>query len=241
MKHLPLTLPTPGENLACDEALLDACEEGRTGAVLRFFESPEVMVVVGYGNQVDREVDLPACAAARVPVLRRVSGGGTVVLGPGCLGYAVILPLAWAPELETVSGTNRFVMERHRAAISTLLGRPVEIQGHTDLTVDGRKFSGNSQRRRRGAVLFHGTFLAGMDLAPISRLLRMPSHQPEYRQARHHGDFVTNLPVPPDALRQSLLLAWGARERLEWTPALAAAVSGLVAVRYGSEEWHRRR
>src|ERR1019366_4870445 len=93
LHSLDLTLPTPAENLACDEALLDACEAGRHPPVLRFWESPEHFVVVGYSNPVATEVNVEACQAAGVPILRRCTGGGTVVQGPGCLNYALILPI----------------------------------------------------------------------------------------------------------------------------------------------------
>ena len=70
-------------------------------------------------------------------------------------------------------------MERNLAAIELAIGsRPsaIQVQGHTDLTVDGLKFSGNSQRRRRKFLLFHGTFLLKFDLTLVTAdvtLLRM--------------------------------------------------------------------
>src|ERR1041384_3554800 len=96
MKLLDLTLPTPAENLACDEALLDACEGGAADEVLRFWESSTPFVVVGYGNKVAREVNVAACEARGIPILRRCSGGGTVVQGPGCLSYALVLRITQA-------------------------------------------------------------------------------------------------------------------------------------------------
>ena len=47
MRHLDLTLPSPAENLACDEALLDWCESGEGVETLRFWESPVPFIVVG--------------------------------------------------------------------------------------------------------------------------------------------------------------------------------------------------
>ena len=91
MKLLDLTLPSPAENLACDEALLDACDENGGEEILRFWEAREPFVVVGYANKVATEVNLDACAAKKLPVFRRCSGGGTVLQGPGCLNYALIL------------------------------------------------------------------------------------------------------------------------------------------------------
>src|SRR3989442_6260317 len=93
VKYLDLTLPTHAENLACDEALLDWCDERDGPEVLRFWEPRQHFVVVGYGNRVEREVNVAACHELSIPVLRRCSGGGTVLQGPGCLDYSLILPI----------------------------------------------------------------------------------------------------------------------------------------------------
>ena len=57
-----------------DEALLESAEAGESGEVLRFWESPVHFVVVGYANKVASEVNLPACEARGIPILRRCSG-----------------------------------------------------------------------------------------------------------------------------------------------------------------------
>src|SRR2546422_7707254 len=123
MKYLELTLPTPQHNLACDEALLLGCEEDDEEEILRFWEPREHFVVLGYSNRINAEASLPACRAHRVPILRRCSGGGAVLQGPGCLNYTLILKIDSDPTLQTVTGTKRFVMERNRAAVETLLAR----------------------------------------------------------------------------------------------------------------------
>lgn len=241
MRILDRTWPTPAENLACDEALLEACEEGVEEArdgVLRFYESTIPCVVVGYGNRVASEVDTDACDAAGIPILRRASGGGTVILGPGCLAYAVVLPVDAAPELGTVTGTNRWVMERNRRALEALLGRPVSIRGFTDLAVDELKFSGNAQRRRRRSVLFHGTFLLSMDLTMIGGILPRPSWEPEYRHGRSHAEFLINLGLSAKQVREGLAREWGAAQA--WEGMLDGVIGRSVEERYGRQEWNRR-
>lgn len=241
---LDQTYPTPAENLACDEAILDWIDgepplDGRSGGMLRFFESPVPFVVVGYGNRTASEVNLAACQDAGIAVFRRVSGGGTVVLGPGCLAYAVALPVNVSPELGSVTGANRWIMERQRQAAQAVIGREVRVQGHTDLTVDGWKFSGNAQRRRARSVLFHGTLLLNFDLGMISRLLRFPSAEPDYRAGREHSEFVTNLRVPTDLMKQALAEAWGAVTPCQAD--LGGRIRELVDARYGRSEWNYRR
>jgi lipoate-protein ligase A len=101
MKYLDLTLPTPAENLALDEALLELAE--REGdETLRVWESPWPFVVLGLSNHLSREANVDACRELKVEILRRCSGGGTVVQGPGCLSYALALRIDEAGPLATI-------------------------------------------------------------------------------------------------------------------------------------------
>ncbi len=257
MKSLDLTLDTPAENLACDEALLDAAENGVAGEALRFWEAREHFVVVGYANRVAAEVNVAACEAHGVPVFRRCSGGGTVLQGPGCLNYALVLRISDDNPLRNITAANQFIMERNRAAVETLFrsrrreeavfkieanpppyvgGYSLEVRGHTDLTIDGRKFSGNSQRRRRRFLLFHGTFLLNFDITLVNELLPMPSKQPDYREGRAHGDFLVNLNVSADAVKAAIRDAWRAAPAPNEIP--AERIAALVAKKYGRCEWN---
>jgi lipoate---protein ligase len=132
MKWLDAVYPSPAENLACDEALLDLCEE-EGEEILRFWESSQHFVVLGYANKIESEVKVEECRRRGVPILRRCTGGGTIVQGPGCLNYNLTLRIPDRGPLTTVTGTNEFVMQRHRAAMEQLLGIPVAVKGHTDL------------------------------------------------------------------------------------------------------------
>ena len=73
MIYLDLSLASPPEDLACDEALLDWAEAGEGGEVLRVWEPREMFVVVGYANQAAVEVNLPACHSRKVPVMAEYS------------------------------------------------------------------------------------------------------------------------------------------------------------------------
>lgn len=236
MTSLELTLPTPEENLACDEAMLDAAEARGGACVLRFWESPRHFVVLGYANRVADEVNLNACREDGVPVLRRCSGGGTVLQGPGCVSYSLILPIDDAGPLAGIAGANRFIMARHRDALAALLGRPVAVEGHTDLAIDGRKFSGNAQRRKRTHMLFHGSFLLGFDLALVGRFLLSPARQPEYRRGRGHLDFLARLDVAREDLQAALQHAWTAQPA--GTGPRHEAIARLVAEKYSRDEWN---
>lgn len=235
MTLLDLTLPAPAANLACDEALLEACDAGELGEVLRFWESDCHFVVVGYANAIQSEVNIAACHARGVPILRRCSGGGTVLQGPGCLNYALILRVPADGPLATATGANRFIMARHRDALQPLLDRPVRVEGHTDLALGGLKFSGNAQRRRRAALLFHGTILHGLDLRLVETLLRQPARQPPYRRQRRHLDFLTNAPLEAARIKAALSACWGAAIAPLVVP--TARLGRLLAAKYQNPQW----
>jgi len=246
MKLLDLTLPSPAENLACDEALHNWAEAGG-GEVLRFWEPRGHFVVVGYANKVDREVDVAACAANNIPIFRRCSGGGTVLQGPGCLNYTLILQIAGHPSLASISGANKFIMERNCEAIQSAIGNwqsAISVRGHTDLTLvtchlplaTPRKFSGNSQRRHKYSLLFHGTFLLDFDFSLVDEFLRMPSKQPDYRHNRGHGEFLTNLNAPAARLKNALGKVWNAMEETHNFP--EPETHKLAVEKYSNAGWN---
>ena len=238
MKCCDLTLTSAEENLACDEALLELCESGECAEVLRFWEPNQYFVVLGYANRAGREVNLDFCRKQTIPVLRRCSGGGTVLQGPGCLNYTLILRCNGHHALQSITGTNEHVLRCHLETLSALLGAPVEKKGHTDLTIGGLKFSGNAQRRRQKCLLFHGSFLLDLDIELLEKTLPFPSRQPEYRSGTSHADFLMNLKVPAHLLKSALVKAWRASETL---PALPFEPIGrLVEQRYGRDEWNLR-
>ncbi len=210
MKYIDFSDATPAEHLAADEAVLDLCEAGSGDETLLFWESRQYFVVIGYANQAAREANLPVCAANGIPVFRRCTGGGTVLQGPGCLNYSLVLRIKEGGPTQGITSTNHFILQRHQAALQPLVQERVRIEGHTDLALENLKFSGNAQRRKKQFLIFHGTFLLEFDLPLIGKYLRMPSKQPEYRQERGHAEFLTNLRVPAEAVKSALRQVWGA-------------------------------
>lgn len=235
MNCLELTLPTPEENLALDEALLDLACKGATGEVLRFWESPQPFVVVGYANKVETEADIDACRRDHVPVFRRCSGGGTVLQGQGSLNYSLILEIPEKGPLATIHGTNCFILGRHKIALQELVNEAITVEGHSDLALGGVKFSGNAQRRKQSHLLFHGTFLWNADLSMMGKYLRFPSQQPEYRANRAHSEFVRNLPCPAAAIKSAIKQIWEADGAIHFEK--PDSWNDLVS-KYSGAEWN---
>ncbi|MCA9231173.1 MAG: lipoate--protein ligase family protein [Planctomycetales bacterium] len=246
MKHLQLTLGTPAENLALDEALLDAAEAREIShCVLRLWEPADYCVILGRSSNTAAEVDLHACRQANVPVLRRSSGGGAIVAGPGCLMYAVILDYANYPQLRAVDLAHKHVLGRLAESLTPRVPS-VAFAGTSDLvmqTVDLeaaqiesgllQKFSGNALRIKRTHFLYHGTLLYDFELPLISKLLVKPSRQPAYRQDRSHAQFVTNLPLDREEIELALIEGWGAHPALSTWP--RSRVETLIQNRYDAD------
>lgn len=238
MKYLDLTCADAARNLACDEALLEDFEQARSGAqLLRLWQPANYFVVLGHGNRRCTEVATDACIADGIPILRRCSGGGTVLQGPGCLNYSLILRQDNFPSGQ-VQAAFDFVLARHRRCLEGLRAGPVSVQGLSDLTLGGRKFSGNAQYRRRDYVLVHGTFLLHFDLARIGKYLPMPAKQPDYRQRRNHCDFLVNAEVDPATLSERLRQAWHAVETFTAIP--AETIDRLMDERYSRVAWNEK-
>jgi len=239
MQFLDLTLPTPEENLALDEALLVLAEQSGGREILRLWEIGRPCVVLGNFCRIADDVNEDACRADGVPVRRRVSGGGTVLIGPGCLNFSLVLDMRHRPELADVSRSHVLILDRVSEVLAVKIPHIV-FDGISDLCVGGKKFSGNAQRRRRDWLLHHGTLLYNFPVEQISRYLREPARQPPYRANRPHSDFVANIPADAASLKQELCFAWAADDDLapSWPRELTAR---LVAERYAREEWIRRR
>jgi lipoate-protein ligase A len=236
MQLLDYTFSSPEGNLACDEALLDLLENGHDHELLRFWEPQQYFVVLGSSKRVRDEVNLEACKADNIHILRRHSGGGTVLQGPGCLNYSLILQIDSESPTRNITDTTNFIMQRHAEVLSGLLGENVEMKGSSDLTIGGRKFSGNAQRRKLKALLFHGTFLLDFNLELIETYLKMPPKQPEYRQQRSHMEFVRNILLDSSTIKVRLREIWNADELLEALP--VSRIEELVKAKYSSSHWN---
>jgi lipoate-protein ligase A len=239
MLLLNLTLPTPQENLALDEAILDTADTTPGHPeVLRLWESPQPFVVLGRSSPFANEVNHEYCQANQVPVFRRCSGGATVVAGPGCLMYAVLLEYEQRPELRMLDVAHQFVMSRMMNAIKQL-DIPVTMKGTCDLVLNDRKVSGNALRCKRNFLIYHGTFLTGLPIAQIANCLQTPARQPDYREQRNHTDFLGQLPTTSDQLKQAIIKEWNPAGNFDdWPKDLTQE---LAQNKYLDSDWTRKK
>jgi lipoate-protein ligase A len=240
MSLLDLTLPTVEENLAVDEALLIEADQGRSGPVLRFWELPHEAVVLGASRRLKDDVLLAACQSERIPIARRSSGGGTVLIGPGALNVTVVLPQEAAPGLSVIDIAQHFVMERIAGAIR--VHEPAaEVQGSGDLTCAERKFGGSAQRRLRTWFLVHCSILFDFPLDRVSRFLGIPDRQPLYRDRRSHEDFLMNIRVPRRILTNAIRSAWFPSScQAPTTDVPQELLHSLLAEKFANRSWIER-
>ncbi len=239
-RWLDVELPSVAENLALDEALLAEAHDGLfDGLVVRTWMAGQPTVVLGSSSHVSQEVDLAACDAEGVTLVRRPSGGLTVVVGPGCLMWTVVA--RWPEPTPAIDGVHAAVLDPLAAALRAV-GRQVVRRGSSDLAIDSagalRKVSGNALRMRRQAVLYHGTLLDDFDLGLVTRVLRHPPREPDYRAGRDHGSFLANLELGRGPLEAAVRTAFAAtHERRTWPQ---HHVADLVAERYRETTWTHR-
>lgn len=180
--------PTVAENLAFDEALAKSASASGQH-VLRFWWGGPPAVAMGSNERAEQVVDAAACARLGVDVLKRCTGGGTVLQTSGVLNYSLVTPAPDRLNLKAAFRQGADVV----CAILAGFGLAGAQRGTSDVAVGDRKISGNAQARRWRAMLVHGTLLVDFDFDLAESVLLHPPREPEYRRGRGHRDFLITL------------------------------------------------
>lgn len=251
MRFLVHAAAAPAEDLALEEALHLAVEEGLSPNTWRLWQAAAPAVILGTGQESALEADLERAATAGVSVLRRHSGGGAVVIGAGVLNFSGFFKFADVLGSETIRGAMAAVLQPVQAVLAEWK-IATQLAGLSDLAAlcDGgalRKIGGNAQARKRHSFVVHGTILADPDWARIDGLLRFPSSAPDYRAGRGHREFLTSLrelgaPSGLDAFSQAMAVRTGATA-IESAPSASEAerAAKLLVEKYGTRQWNLRR
>lgn len=165
--------------MAVDEALLESVAEGTSKPVLRFYRWNKPAVAIGYFQSVEEEVDVVKCREDGVEIFRRMTGGGAVYKDPkGELNYTLVIP----ENFPAVSGDIRESYGKINSCVVKGLSEldiDSEHSGINDITVGGRKISGNAQTRKKGVILQHGTVLLDFDAEKMVKYLRIAEEKSE--------------------------------------------------------------
>lgn len=232
------------EQLACDEALFRLAEAGESGECARIYELESPAVVMGVSGKFRDEARADLCERDKVPLLRRISGGGTVLLGLGSPAYSLVLDMSARPELRSLRTSYSAPLKMLADALAAR-GVAAGQAGISDLAVDGKKIGGSAQKRGKRFFLFHGTLLCGLDITLVERYLRAPADQPDYRAGRAHELFVENLVIGReraiDAIMEAFEFNNSSAPSKSMKRKMDSMINDLVRGKYTNPGWNLRR
>lgn len=158
---------------AIDEALLKSIGECKSPNTLRFLSIKPPSVSIGYFQKIREVVNIEECKKLGISIARRPSGGGAIYQDyKGEITYAIVVKA----QDELIRGLN--VEEAYKKLLQWLikglrkLGLNAQYKLPNDITINGRKVSGNAQSRKYGAILQHGTILLRTYKGIMAKVLR---------------------------------------------------------------------
>lgn len=173
----------PHVNLAIEEFLLRHIVSDEP---VLFFYVNTPSVIVGRNQNVFEEIDLDYVREQGIPVVRRLSGGGTVYHDLGNLNFSLI-----SPEQVLLNKYDAFT----RPVVDALweLGIAAELRNRSSIFVGDKKISGNAQYATAGKLVSHGTLLFDTDLDQLRRAIKPRHGQIESRAVQSVRSSIVNL------------------------------------------------
>jgi lipoate-protein ligase A len=184
----------PYFNLAFEEFILTEFIKNTKDVYLIFYENKS-SIILGKNLEIEKEIYLHKNYP---PVLRRSSGGGSVVHFPGSFNFGLIVNVDEYPDFKMIHKSYDVILNCLSKSLSEKNGKIKVVPGGiSDLCVSTskgqKKISGNSQARKRSWLLHHGTILYNTEnLSGISYYLKHPPKEPDYRKGKSHRDFMIN-------------------------------------------------
>jgi len=238
---LPFAVADGPHNMAADEALLESAAAGV--ASLRFYGWSEATVSLGYFQPERIRQRDPRLAP--LPFVRRPSGGATLVHDYE-VTYALALPAGQPWQTE-----ERWLRRMHEIVASALKQLGLEVQAipdkseqrylgtllcflqlmHGDLAIGWSKVVGSAQRKRRGALMQHGSIL--LAASPFT---------PSLPGIRELSGRTLTIEETCEAVRSAFARQTGWNlEPSDWTGAERRRIEELAAAKYGHDTWNRKR
>ncbi len=238
LNYLDLTTTDPAYNLAAEQYVFDSLPRDR--AYLMLWQNDNAIIIGKHQNTL-AEINESYVREHGIRVVRRLSGGGAVYHDLGNLNFTFITDAGDTAKLDF----RAFCLPIVRTLRD--LGVDAEINGRNDITIDGKKFSGNSQYLREGRVMHHGTILFDSDLSVVGEALHVDESKIRAKGVKSVRSRVTNVlaylprPIPLPEFRAALLasiLAQTPGEEYVLTPEDLGAIERLRAERYATWEWN---
>ncbi len=228
----------PYYNLALEEFVFNGLDPDQEYFML--WQNKNTIVVGKYQNTAE-EVNQEFVDAHGISVVRRLSGGGAVYHDDGNLNFTFIVHKEMSPEY------NFHVFVEPVIAALKELGVEAEFNGRNDVTIDGKKFSGNSQYASRGRIMHHGCIMLDSDLDKVQGALNVKEAKFESKSIKSVKSRVTtinaNAPrkISMEEFRETLkkhAFASGEMETYVLTDEDRARVNHLADTKYRTWEWN---
>lgn len=226
-------------NISLDQAMIDAHAAGEIGDTLRFIGF-EPCVLVGRHQAVSQEVKQDYCRANGIEIGRRVTGGGTIFMDPGVLGWALVCDKR-ALGTSSLAEITQKVCEAAARGLS-MLGFPARFRPRNDIEVEGRKLCGTGGFFDGDTIFYQSTILGQLDPQVMLSALNVPQAKLAKRGLDDASKRVVTLEEllggPPDwaKVKECLAAAFAEDLGIEFTPdTLSAAETKRADELYTSE------
>ncbi len=177
-RFLPLETRNGYWNMALDEAILDAVINHESPNTLRFFKWNPSTISIGRNQSLINEVDVNFAKERNFNIVRRITGGGSVFHDKTReITYSIVCPTRFLEKLNAKNVIEQFEkIEEGIVLALTHYGLKTEkgVIHCPAIFLDGKKFSGNAQVRKKGYLLQHGTILLELDPELMYSVLKAP-------------------------------------------------------------------
>jgi lipoate-protein ligase A len=185
---IPLSTNNGFWNMALDEAILRAVIEKESPNTLRFYKWKPSTVSIGRNQSLSAEVNMKVADEKGYNVVRRITGGGAVFHdAQGEITYSIVCPIKFLKQLNAKKVIEQFeIIERGIITGLSLFGLKAEegIIHCPALFLDGKKFSGNAQVRKKNHLLQHGTILLEINPERMYSVLKAPNNVSKTRMVK---------------------------------------------------------
>jgi len=184
MLYINNTSNDPYFNMALDEFVVKHLDPSND---YFYFYQNKPTVVIGRNQNTLEEVNLDYVKKHGIIVVRRMSGGGAVYHDMGNINFSFVVDY----RKEDFNSMERFA----KAIVKSLskFGIEPEFSGRNDITIEGKKISGNAQYVTRNRILHHGTLLFDSDLSVLSKALNVKPEKIKSKGIKSVKSRVTNI------------------------------------------------
>ncbi|MHA1136048.1 MAG: lipoate--protein ligase family protein [Candidatus Thorarchaeota archaeon] len=165
-------------NMAIDESIMLAIKEGKAPPTLRIYRWQPSAVSIGTFQGMHDEVAVDFCKSEGIDYIRRITGGGAVYHDyNGEITYSILMPKKHPLAKTDIIESYKLLCGGIIKALNHLGINNAEFKPINDVTVGGKKVSGNAMTRRHDCVLQHGTTLLELDVNRMFTILKVPQEK----------------------------------------------------------------